>query len=113
MKKELAIQALKTAIITRQPGKGLIHHSDRGSQYCSHDYISILEENEMEISMSKKGDPYDNACIESFHTTIKKDLIYRRRFKTRDEAIKAVNYYISNFYNEKRKHSTLFFAEQI
>jgi putative transposase len=107
MKKELAIQALNMAIIQRQPGKGLIHHSDRGSQYCSHDYTDILKEKEMNISMSKKGDPYDNACIESFHATIKKDLIYRRRFKTRAEAIKAVNYYISSFYNERRKHSTL------
>jgi putative transposase len=107
MKKELAIQALNMAIIQRQPGKGLIHHSDRGSQYCSHDYIDILKEKEMNISMSKKGDPYDNACIESFHATIKKDLIYRRRFKTKVEAIKAVNYYIGSFYNEKRKHSTL------
>jgi putative transposase len=107
MKKELAIQALNMAIIQRQPGKGLIHHSDRGSQYCSHDYIDILKEKEMNISMSKKGDPYDNACIESFHATIKKDLIYRRRFKTRVEAIKAVNYHISSFYNERRKHSTL------
>jgi putative transposase len=57
--------------------------------------------------MSKKGDPYDNACIESFHATLKKDLIYRRRFRTRIEAIKAINHYISSFYNEKRKHSTL------
>lgn len=107
MKKELAIQALNMAMIQRQPGKGVIHHSDRGSQYCSHEYIDILEQKEIRISMSKKGDPYDNACIESFHATIKKDLIYRRRFKTREEAIKAVNYYISCFYNERRKHSTL------
>jgi putative transposase len=107
MKKELAIQALNMALVQRQPGKGLVHHSDRGSQYCSHEYIDILKEKEMQISMSKKGDPYDNACIESFHATIKKDLIYRRRFKTRAEAIKAVNYYISSFYNERRKHSTL------
>jgi transposase InsO family protein len=107
MKKELCIQALNKAIISRQPGEGLIHHSDRGSQYCSNDYIDILREKEMQISMSKKGDPYDNACIESFHATIKKDLIYRRRFSTRAEAIKSINYYISSFYNEKRKHSTL------
>jgi putative transposase len=107
MKKELAIQALNMAIIQRQPGKELLHHSDRGSQYCSHDYIDILKGKEMNISMSKKGDPYDNACIESFHATLKKDLIYRRRFKTKVEAIKAVSYHISSFYNEKRKHSTL------
>ncbi|QQZ11516.1 IS3 family transposase [Heyndrickxia vini] len=107
MKKELAIQALNMAIVSRQPEDGFIHHSDRGSQYCSHDYIDILKEQNAQISMSKKGDPYDNACIESFHATIKKDLIYRRRFKTREEAVKAINYYISSFYNGKRKHTTL------
>jgi len=107
MKKELSIHALNMAIVSRQPAEGLIHHSDRGSQYCSNNYIDILKEKNIQISMSKKGDPYDNACIESFHATIKKDLIYRRRFKTREEAMKAINYYISSFYNEKRKHSTL------
>ncbi|MBY0095558.1 IS3 family transposase [Mesobacillus maritimus] len=107
MKKELTLQALNMAIISRQPPEGVIHHSDRGSQYCSNDYIDALKEHKMQISMSRKGDPYDNACIESFHATIKKDLIYRRRFTTRAEAIKAINFYISNFYNEKRKHSTL------
>lgn len=107
MKKGLTISALNMAIISRQPPGGVIHHSDRGSQYCSNDYINGLNEHEMQISMSKKGDPYDNACIESFHATIKKDLIYRRRFTTRAEAIKAINSYISGFYNETRKHSTL------
>lgn len=107
MRKELPIQALNMAIILRRPEGGFIHHSDRGSQYCSQDYIDILKEQKAQISMSKKGDPYDNACIESFHATIKKDLIYRRRFETRDEAVKAINYYISSFYNKKRKHSTL------
>ena len=107
MKKELSIQALNRAIASRQPDEGLIHHSDRGSQFCSQDYVDILDEQNMQISMSRKGDPYDNACIESFHATIKKELIYRRRFTTRAEAIKAINYYISAFYNERRKHSTL------
>jgi putative transposase len=107
MKKELTIQALNRAIVSRQPAEGLIHHSDRGSQYCSHDYTNLLKKEKIQISMSKKGDPYDNACIESFHATIKKDLIYRRRFSTRAAAIKAINHYISHFYNEKRKHSTL------
>lgn len=107
IKKELSIQALRMAILSRQPPKGVIHHSDRGSQYCSNDYIDILNDKNMQISMSKKGDPYDNACIESFHATIKKELIYRRRFKTRTEAIKAIHSYISRFYNEERKHSTL------
>lgn len=107
MKKDLSIKALKMAITTRQPGQGIIHHSDRGSQYCSNDYIKILEGNHFEISMSRKGDPYDNACIESFHATLKKDLVYRRKFQTRAEAMKVINYYISSFYNERRKHSRL------
>ncbi len=107
MKKELPLSALRMAKITRQPEEGLIHHSDRGSQYCSHDYIEEMNDAQMKISMSRTGNPYDNACIESFHATIKKDLIYRSRFKTREEAIKAINYYISNFYNTRRKHSTL------
>jgi putative transposase len=107
MKTDLTIKALKMAITNRQPEEGLIHHSDRGSQYCSNDYIDELNEIKAEISMSRTGNPYDNACIESFHATIKKELIYRSRFRTREEAIRAVNYYISNFYNERRKHSTL------
>ncbi|MEC2224877.1 IS3 family transposase [Weizmannia sp. CD-2023] len=107
MKKELPIQALNMAITSRQPGEGLIHHSDRGSQYCSKEYTDILKANGIQISMSRKGDPYDNACIESFHATIKKDLIHRRRFETRAAAMRTINYYISSFYNERRKHSTL------
>jgi putative transposase len=107
MKKELTLGALRMAITTRQPEEGLMHHSDRGSQYCSKEYINQLTTCNMHISMSRKGNPYDNACIESFHATLKKDLVYRRRFKTREEAIKAINYYISNFYNGRRKHSTL------
>lgn len=105
--KELVLKALRMAITIRQPEEGLIHHSDRGSQYCSNDYVNELNKNKMKISMSRTGNPYDNACIESFHATIKKDLVYRRRFKTREEAKKAINYYISSFYNERRKHSTL------
>lgn len=107
MKKELPLRALNMAIQTRQPGEGLIHHSDRGSQYCSSKYIEVLKSKKMKISMSRKGNPYDNACIESFHATIKKEWIYRKRYKTREEAIKSINYYIGSFYNERRKHSTL------
>ncbi|WP_409305998.1 IS3 family transposase [Peribacillus sp. SCS-155] len=110
MKKELPLQALNMALLTRQPTKELIHHSDRGSQYCSNQYVERLQELNVKISMSRKGNPYDNACIESFHATIKKELIYRRRFKSRAEATKAINYYISSFYNQRRKHSTLGFC---
>lgn len=105
--KELALTALERAISYRQPTKELIHHSDRGSQYTSKDYIECLKKNKIQISMSRRGNCYDNACIESFHSTIKKELIYRRRFQTRDEAIMQVWDYIMSFYNEKRSHSTL------
>jgi putative transposase len=107
MKKELPLRALNMAIQTRQPYEGLIHHSDRGSQYCSNKYIDVLEAHDIKISMSRKGNPYDNACIESFHATIKKELVYRNRYRTREEAIKSINYYIGSFYNQRRKHSTL------
>ncbi|MEM5018703.1 IS3 family transposase [Metabacillus indicus] len=107
MKKELPLKALNMAIQTRMPREGLIHHSDRGSQYCSTRYINVLDTNKIKISMSRKGNPYDNACIESFHATIKKEWIYRKRFTTREEAVRSINYYIGSFYNERRKHSTL------
>lgn len=107
MTKELVLPALDRAFISRSPGPHLLHHSDRGSQYCSKDYIHQLKAYDIQISMSRTGNPYDNACIESFHATIKKDLIYRLRFQTRSEAMQAINYYISHRYNEHRKHSTL------
>jgi len=107
MKTELPLDALKRALLTRNPDKGLLHHSDRGSQYCSDEYTDHLNQHDIEISMSGKGDPYDNACIESFHATLKKDLIYRRRLETRKEAIDAISQYIEVFYNLRRRHSTL------
>jgi putative transposase len=107
MRRELPLKALNMAIATRNPGKGLMHHSDRGSQYCSNDYIKRLHKIEAEISMSRTGNPYDNACMESFYATIKKELVYRRRFETRSQAERAISSYIMHFYNERRKHSTL------
>lgn len=107
MRKELPLEVLRQAILLRRPKEGIIHHSDRGAQYCSNDYIDELKTKHFEISMSRKGNPYDNACIESFHATIKKELIYKKRFKTHEEAIYSVNRYISGFYNERRRHSTL------
>lgn len=107
MEKDLVLHALERAIVTRRPPEGLIHHSDRGSQYCSNEYIEALTQAKATISMSRKGDPYDNACIESFHATIKRELIYRFRFQTRNEAMKAIHHYIYSRYNETRRHSTL------
>ena len=105
--KELAIIALERAMINQPPKKGLIHHSDRGSQYASIDYTNKLKEADITISMSRKGNCYDNACIESFHSSIKKELIYQRKYKTRDEAKMSIFNYLVGFYNSKRIHSTL------
>lgn len=107
MRKDLPLQALNNALNSREVTDKLIHHSDRGSQYCSKDYVDKLVDHNIQISMSRKGDPYDNACIESFHATIKKELIYRTRFVSRADARKAISNYIVSFYNERRRHSTL------
>ncbi len=107
LSKELPQLALERAFHFRSPREGLIHHSDQGSQYASNDYIALLEEWKCKISMSRRGNCYDNACIESFHATIKKELIYRRKFKTRKEAKEVVLEYIISFYNERRSHSKL------
>lgn len=107
MRASLCLGALEMALINRQPSEELIHHSDRGSQYCSQAYTALLTERGCQISMSRKGNPYDNACIESFHATLKKDIVHRRKFKTKEQAIQAINYYISQRYNISRKHSAL------
>src|SRR5690625_1663438 len=104
--KELCLVALNRALNARHPSDQLIHHSDRSSQYASNEYIARLEEHYIQISMSRKGNCYDNACIESFHATIKKERIYRRRYKTREEATMDILKFIG-FYNERRMHSTL------
>lgn len=83
MTKELVIGALQQAYGRARPGPGLLHHSDRGSQYVFHDYQNLLSTYEMIGSMSRKGNCYDNACIESFHSVLKKELIYLNRYETR------------------------------
>ncbi|KAB2952024.1 IS3 family transposase [Heliorestis acidaminivorans] len=90
-----------------RPPAGLINHSDRGSQYCSRDYQALLTKHQMRPSMSRKGNCYDNAPAESFFSTIKTELIYLQRYKTREEARKAVFEYIEIFYNRKRLHQSL------
>lgn len=106
MRKEIVLNALRMAIDSRQPGEGLIVHSDRGSQYASLDYREELTTIKALGSMSRKGNPFDNACAETFFATIKKELIYRRSFMKRTETISLINWYISSFYNERRRHST-------
>lgn len=107
MTKQLTLNALNQAISHERPAKGLIFHSDRGSQYAAYDYQDKLRYNGIRQSMSAKGDCYDNACMESFFATLKKDLIHRRRFKTREEAKIAIINYIETWYNCKRSHSSL------
>jgi len=107
MTRDLAIQALKNAIQRHRPPAGLIHHSDRGVQYCSKDYQALLAQHKMLCSMSRKGNCYDNACAETFFSTIKNEMIHLRKFRTREEARKAVFEYIEIFYNRKRRHQSL------
>ena len=101
------MDALRRAIILRQPPAGLIHHSDRGSQYCSADYRRILSDNRFIASMSGCGNCYDNAMVETVFKTIKSELIWRTSFATRDQASKAIGQYIEGFYNPRRRHSSL------
>jgi len=107
MKRDLAIRALNMAVALRRPPKGCIHHSDRGSQYCSHDYQKILRQHGFKVSMSGKGNCYDNAAMETFFKTIKAELIWRHSWQTRRAAEIAIFEYINGFYNPRRKHSTL------
>jgi transposase InsO family protein len=104
MRTELVVDALKMAIGLRNPAPGLVHHSDRGSQYASHAYQKMLNEHGMICSMSRKGDCWDNAVVESFFGTLKDDLIYRYSWPTMDGARKAIAEYIANFYNTYRRH---------
>lgn len=107
MKRDLAIRALNMAIALRRPPNGCIHHSDRGSQYCSHDYQKILRQHGFKVSMSGKGNCYDNAAMETFFKTIKAELIWRHSWQTRRAVEVAIFEYINGFYNPRRKHSAL------
>ena len=103
----LTTQAMMQAISRRNPLKGLICHTDRGSQYAGNDFKAILAQNEFVGSMSKKGDCWDNAVAESFFHTLKVELVHRNRFKTRDEANRKSFEYVEMYYNRRRAHSTL------
>lgn len=104
--KELVITALERAMNHQPPQEGLLHHSDRGAQYASKDYTERLKKSGIQISMSRKGNCYDNACIESFHSVLKKELIYQTTYQTRNEAMREIFEYITCFYNAVRIHST-------
>nr|WP_157686189.1 IS3 family transposase [Bacillus thuringiensis] len=105
MTKELVLKALQQAYFRQKPEGSVLHHSDRGSQYASRDYQNQLQQYGMTCSMSRKGNCYDNACIESFHGVLKKELIYQQQYATRAQAQQDIWEYIEIFYNRKRIHS--------
>ncbi len=103
----LVIDAMQMAIDRRSPQAGLVHHSDRGSQYASGPFRKLLEKHGVESSMSRTGNCYDNAVKESFFHTLKTELVHHEHYRTRDEARASVFDYIEAFYNRHRLHSTL------
>jgi putative transposase len=107
MRAELPLEALRMALAHRRPGEGLLHHSDRGSQYASDAYRALLASRGIEASMSRKGNCWDNAVAESFFGTLKRELVHREAYAGRDEARRSVFEYIEVFYNRRRRHSTL------
>ena len=110
MKRGLAMGALRRALVLRNPKAGLIHHSDRGSQYCSADYRKILSDRGFVSSMSGRGNCYDNAMVETVFKTLKSDLVWRTAFTSRRQASIAIGQYIEGFYNPRRRHSSLGYA---
>ena len=107
METSLVSSALEMALGMRDCGGDLLHHSDRGVQYASHKYQSLLQENGIQVSMSRKGSCHDNAVAESFFGTLKQELVYACSFATRASARVAIEDYIEVFYNRIRRHSTL------
>jgi transposase InsO family protein len=103
----LVEKALRMALYQRQPGRGLIHHSDRGSQYASYQIRNLLEANQIQVSMSSKGNCYDNAVMESFFGTLKNEWVHHKKYQTRSQARMDIFRYIKGFYNTVRLHSSL------
>jgi putative transposase len=109
MTKSLVSQSLLRAIAAKRPAAGLIHHSDRGSQYCAREYTLLLDRFGMKASMSRKGNCYDNAPMESFWGVLKNEQIHHCRYETRQEAIMDITEYIEIFYNRQRRQAKLGF----
>lgn len=107
MEDELTLSALRMAISRRVVEPGLVHHSDRGSQYASGDYTDLLKENGIIISMSRKGNPWDNAACESFMKTLKYEEVHRNEYRDLAEARSAIRKFLEKVYNQKRLHSSL------
>jgi putative transposase len=104
---ELTLTALRMALANRVPLPGLVHHSDRGSQYASRDYIELLQANQIRISMSRRGNPWDNAACESFMKTLKYEEVYRNEYRDLVEARASIGEFLEKVYNQKRLHSAL------
>jgi transposase InsO family protein len=104
---KLTLQALRMALKGRKPAPGLVHHSDRGVQYASRDYTTLLLQHGVQISMSRKGNPYDNAVAESFMKTLKYEQVYREDYRDLAEAHASVGRFLEQVYNQKRLHSAL------
>jgi len=109
----IVVEALAMAIEQRRPAPGLIHHSDRGQLYLATAYRDLLKAHGMIQSMSRKGDCYDNAVVESFFSNLKNELTWHRSFETRDEARRAIFDYIELFYNRERLHQTLDYVSPV
>jgi len=107
LRHELVVDALNMAIDRRRPGRGLIHHSDQGSQFTALVFGQRCRLAGINVSMGSRGDCFDNAVCESFHASIKKELLHRHSWPTKAEARTAVFEYIETFYNQRRRHSTL------
>jgi putative transposase len=104
---ELPLTALRMALSRRTIGPGLVHHSDRGVQYASHEYTGLLKERGITISMSRKGNPWDNAACESFIKTLKYEEVYRNEYRDLAEARASIQRFLEGIYNRKRLHSAL------
>ena len=104
---ELTLSALRMALSRRVVGSGLVHHSDRGSQYASSDYTGLLKGNGIRISMSRKGNPWDNAACESFMKTLKYEEVHRNEYRDLAEAKAAIGAFLDKIYNQKRLHSAI------
>jgi len=107
------VDALEMAVSRRLPGEGLVAHSDRGSQYASDHYQGLLEQHGITYSMSRRGDCWDNAPMESFFATLKKELVHQENYPTRAEARASIFEYIEVFYNRVRRHSALGYLSPI
>lgn len=103
----LALSALSMALRQRQPAPGLVHHSDRGVQYASGDYTDLLKQRKIQISMSRKGNPYDNAACESFMKTLKYEEVYRTEYRDLADAYAQIGEFLEYVYNQQRLHSAL------